>query len=49
MSTWMLLTVSALYFATGLEKLFEGSLPWFGFWSAYAIANICWLIATKGM
>ena len=44
----MLAVVSTLYFFTGLEKLIEqGSWPWFGFWTSYAVANICWIMATK--
>lgn len=48
MSTWMLLIVSTLYFATGIDKLINtGSWPWFGFWTSYAIANLCWIAATN--
>ena len=47
MSTWMLLIVSALYLATGVEKGLTESVWWFGFWTSYASANICWIMATK--
>ena len=50
MSTWMLAIVSVLYFSTGLEKLLvNGSWYWFGFWTSYAVANLCWIGATRAI
>ena len=45
MSTWMLLTVSSLYFITGLQEASKGHWWWLLFWSCYAVANIAWIKA----
>ncbi len=47
MSTWTLLVVSTLYFMTGIQQAMVGSPWWFGFWTSYAVANICWIMAAK--
>ena len=46
MATWMLITVSCLYFLTGVSKAVDGQWWWFLFWTCYATANIAWLKAT---
>jgi hypothetical protein len=43
----MLLLVSALYCATGIDKVLNGGSWWWGlFWFSYATANIALIKAT---
>jgi len=47
MNATLLLIVSVLYLAQGVYSGLTINPWWFGFWSAYAFANICWIMAPK--